>query len=226
MLFMTVPTAGSRPQLLAELIRDCGLPAEQIVIVKTRPDVDLPDSVVVIDDHGAPNIQRWWRKGSEESARRGATHVAVLNDDIRLTIDTLPALHEAMSATGAAIASPQRPEFAIGLHRGRLVPYEPRLWGSLWMLRIDSGLLPDERYVWWYGDNDLDIRARRDHGGVVLVDVAYEHVHPSEATASNPNLVAQTDLDAQTFEMQYASLLRRSRFLTRWERRLGLGKMK
>lgn len=226
MLFMTVPTAGSRPQLLAELIRDCGLPAERIVIVKTRPDVDLPGSVIVIDDHGAPNIQRWWRKGIEESARRGATHVAVLNDDIRLTNETLPALHEAMSATGAAIASPQRPEFATGLHRGRLVPYEPRLWGSLWMLRIESGLLPDERYVWWYGDNDLDIRARRDHGGVVLVDVEYEHVHPSEATASNPNLLAQTNLDAQTFEMQYASLLRRSRFLTRWQRRLGLGKLK
>ena len=224
MLFMTVPTAGSRPQLLEELIRDCGLPPEQVVIVKTRHGVDLPDGVVCLEDYGTPNIQRWWRRGIEEASRLGATHVAVLNDDIRLNEQTLPALQAALSTTGAAIASPQRPEFSTGLHRGRLVPYEPRLWGSLWVLRLESGLLPDERYVWWYGDNDLDIRARRDHGGVVLVDVEYEHVHPSEGTASNPGLVAQTHLDAQTFETQYASLLRRSRFVTRWRRRLALRK--
>jgi len=42
---MTVPTAGSRPQLLEDLIRDCGLPPEQIVIVKTRPEVDLPEAL-------------------------------------------------------------------------------------------------------------------------------------------------------------------------------------
>lgn len=224
MLYMTVPTAGARPELLHDLIRDCGLPLERIVIVKTRPGVSLPDGVVGVDDFGSPNIQRWWSLGISQSARLGASAVAVLNDDVRVSPETLPALHSKLMETRAAIASPRRQEFSLGLHKGRLIPYEPRLWGSLWVLRIDSGLMPDERYVWWYGDNDLDIRARRDSGGVVLVDVEYEHMHPSEGTSANPDLVAQTDLDARTFELQYAGLLRRSRLLIRWRRRLGLGK--
>ena len=223
MLFMTVPTAGARPELLDALIFDCGLPRDHIVIVATRPDIELPNGVIVIEDLEPPNIQRWWRRGIEEAVRRGATRVAVLNDDIRLAADTLPALQEALERTGAVIASPSRPEFRTGLHKGRLIPYEPRLWGSLWVVKADVGLRPDERYVWWYGDNDLDIRARRDHGGVVLVDVEYEHLHPSEGTSSNSVLMAQTDLDARTFEAQYASLLRRSRFVTRWRRRLRIG---
>ena len=221
MLFMTVPTAGARRELLNALIRDCGLPLERIVIVATKPGVELPDGVVVLEDFESPNIQRWWGSGIEEAQRRGATAVAVLNDDIRVGPHSLATLHESLMATDAAIASPSRPPFRNGLHRRPLVPYEPRLWGSLWVVRVEGGLRPDPRYVWWYGDNDLDIRARRDHGGVVLCDVEYEHLHPSEGTSSNPALVAQTDVDAQTFEAQYARMLRLSRIIRRWQIRLG-----
>jgi hypothetical protein len=55
----------------------------------------------------------------------------------------------------------------------------------------------------------------------VLCDVEYEHLHPSEGTSSNPALVAQTDIDAQTFEAQYARLLRLSRLIRRWQSRFG-----
>ena len=222
MLFMTVPTAGAHPELLASLIHDCGLPLENIIIVTTKPGVDLPDGVLTVEDFGPPNIQRWWNLGIETAQARGATSVAVSNDDIRISAEALPILETALFETGAAIASPSRPQFRNGLHRGHLVPFEPRLWGCLWVLRVSSGLRPDPRYVWWYGDNDLDIRARKNHGGVVLCAVDYEHLYPSEGTSSNPSLVAQTDRDAETFERQYARLLRRSRFVTRWTARLHL----
>ena len=220
MLFMTIPTAGSRPDLLAALIRDCGLPHDRIVVVVTREGVELPEDVVVLNDLGPANIQRWWAKGIEEAERRGATSVAVVNDDIQLTAETLPTLAAALGRTGAAIASPSREQFRNGLHKRPLIPYEPRLWGSLWVLRLDSGLRPDERYVWWYGDNDLDIRARRHHGGVVLAPVEYKHLHPGEGTAKSAELQAQSDRDAETFERQYARLLRTSRWLTKWQTRL------
>lgn len=221
MLFITIPTAGSRPDLLSALIRDCGLPLDQVVIVATRAGVDLPDGVVVVEDFDTPNIQRWWSEGIREAERRGAYAVAVVNDDIRLQPDTLAQLRDALKATNAAVASPSRAPFRDGLHKRPLVPYEPRLWGSLWVLRLGSGLRPDPRYVWWYGDNDLDIRARREHGGVVLCPVYYEHLHPGEGTAKSPELAAQTDRDAHTFEQQYARLLRMSRFVTRCKQRLG-----
>lgn len=223
MLFLTIPTAGDRTRLLTDLIEGSGLPRDQVIVVATRPGVVVPGGVTIVEDLAPPNIQRWWNRGIDEAVGRGATVVAVSNDDVRLSQDTLPGLAEALRSTGAAIASPARPEFPLGLHRGRLVPYAPRLWGSLWALRVDSGLRPDPRYVWWYGDNDLDIRARRDHGGVVLVDVPFEHIHPSVSTSQNPHLAEQTDRDAQTFEEQYASLLRSSRRRNRWRARWGIG---
>jgi len=216
MLFMTVPTAGNRMHLLSALIDQCGLLREHIVIVATRPGVDFPEGTISIEDFGSPNIQRWWKSGIEEARSRGATSVAVVNDDISITPETLPALEQALLSTGAAIASPSRPEYRTGLHKRPLIPYEPRLWGSLWVLRLDSGLRPDPGYVWWYGDNDLDIRARRDHGGVVLVDVEYQHLHPGEGTAASEELRAQTDIDALRFETQYARLLRTSRILKKF----------
>lgn len=215
MLFMTVPTAGNRMHLLSALIDQCGLPRERIVIVATRPGVNFPERTINIEDFGPPNIQRWWNAGIEEARSRGATTVAVVNDDISMTPETLPALDKALLSTGAAIASPSRPEFRAGLHKRPLIPYEPRLWGSLWVLRLDSGLRPDPGYVWWYGDNDLDIRARRDHGGVVLIDVEYQHLHPGEGTAASEELRAQTDIDARTFETQYARLLWLSRMFNK-----------
>ena len=213
MLFMTVPTAGTRPNLLTALVRDCGLPQENVVIVSTRPEAKTPKGVRVVEDFGPPNIQRWWNRGLDESQKRGATVVAVVNDDIALTPRTLPKLYRELICTEAAIASPMREEFGVGLHTRPLIPYAPRLWGSLWMLRLDSGLRPDESYVWWYGDNDLDIRARKSFGGVLSVDVEYRHVHPGEGTALNPHLQVQSDRDGELFESQYARLLRMSRFV-------------
>jgi hypothetical protein len=217
---MTVPTAGSRPETLADLIRDCGLPRERIVVIATRPGLTLPTGVVVVEDLGQPNIQRWWARGIDEAEARGATSVAVANDDVRLNQETLPALADALKKTGAAIASPSRAPFRNGLHTRPLVPYAPRLWGSLWVLRVSSGLRPDQRYVWWFGDNDLDIRARRDYGGVVLADVEFEHLHPGEGTASSSALQTQAALDACTFEEQYARLLKLSRALMSFRQRL------
>ena len=215
MLFMTIPTAGNSGALLEELIESCGLPRSNIVLVATRPNLKVPSGVTVIEDLGEINIQRWWLRGIDESVKRGAKHVAVVNDDISLTPDTLQILSTKLITSGAAVASPSRPPFSDGLHKRRLVPYEPRLWGSLWVLNARSGLRPDIHYRWWFGDNDLDIRARKHHGGVVLASVSFEHHNPGQATFASPELKAIRDLDAVTFESQYRGLLRRSRMLTR-----------
>jgi hypothetical protein len=143
--------------------------------------------------------------------------VAVVNDDLRLTPRTLPELYEAMKDTGATIASPSRPERRDRLHKRPLVPYSPRIWGCLWLIDVSSGLRPDPRYVWWYGDCDLDIRARRDYNGVVTRDVEYEHFFPGEGTSKSTELIAQTDLDALTFQQDYARLQTLSR-LARYPR--------
>ena len=221
MLFLTIPTAGNRTELLNRIIDDSGLPRDQIIIIATKPNLEFPAGVRVIEDLGPSNIQRWWALGIAAAEDRGATAVAVLNDDVRITKETLPELHAALTGTGAAIACPSRPGFRNGVHKRPLIPYEPRIWGSIWMLDLAQDLRPDARYQWWYGDNDLDIRARTKHGGVVLVDVPYEHIHPTEATFASPDLIALVDQDSVRFEEQYSRILK----LTRTVNRLR-GKMK
>jgi hypothetical protein len=207
MIFLTVPTAGSHPQLLNDLIADCGLPLENIIVVATRESVPLPKGVIVITDLGPPNIQRWWNRGIEEARARGASVVAVVNDDLRINAETLPKLTEALSTTKATIASPSRPPSKNKKYKRPLTPYSPRIWGCLWVLDATSTLRANENYVWWYGDNDLDIRARRDYGGVVNVDVYYEHLHSGEGTAKSSVLQGQSDIDAITFQKDYARLI-------------------
>lgn len=224
-LFMTIPTAGSHPEILEQLVADCGLPRSQVVLVVTRPGARVPEGCVILEDFDPPNIQRWWLRGIEESAQRGATCVAVVNDDIRVTPRTLHELHEALVRTGATVASPSRPPRRDGVHGGRLVPYSPRIWGCLWLVDVASGLRPDPRYVWWYGDSDLDIRARRDYNGIVTAPVDYEHFYPGEGTGRSAELTAQTELDARTFGADYARILTLSRLVGApgrlWRRLIG-----
>lgn len=215
-LYLTIPTAGSHPRLLGDIVDTCGLPREHVLLIRTKPDVDLPSGCIVIDDFEEPNIQRWWKRGIDESAARGATAVAVLNDDLRIEKDTLQKLYSELVATGATVATPSRPGLRLGVHKRPLIPYEPVVWGCLWMVDATTDLRPDPHYVWWYGDNDLDIRARRDYAGIVSCDVVYEHHFPGVGTSKSPKLIRQSDLDAATFQADYSRLLT----LSRWYRRL------
>lgn len=214
-LFVTIPTAGSHPDLLSGMIDSAGLPEERFVIVRTERGIELPSGCIVIDDFDSPNIQRWWNRGIDECVLRGATAVAVLNDDLRLESDTLEKLHRELVLTGATVATPSRPGLRLGVHKRPLIPYEPVIWGCLWMVDATTSLRPDPRYVWWYGDNDIDIRARRDHAGVVSCDVAYEHHFPGVGTSKSPELIRQSEIDAATFQSDYSRLLT----LSRWYRR-------
>lgn len=221
---MTVPTAGSHPELLHNLIQDCGLPLENIVVVTTKEGVKLPHGVVEVVDLETPNIQRWWNSGIEEANRRGATVVAVVNDDIKVSPDTFPLLAKALKQTGATIASPSRPPSKDKKYGLPLTPYSPRIWGCLWVLDATSTLRANEKYVWWYGDCDLDIRARRDFGGVVNVNVDFEHLHSGEGTAKSAALQAQSDKDAITYQVDYARLITMTRFVNQIKKILRITK--
>ena len=212
MLFLTIPTANAHPELLENIIAESAIPRERIVLIATRPNLDLPNGCTVIEDLGQPNIQRWWNRGIEESIKRGATAVAVLNDDLVINGDTLHTLHSELIRTKATIASPTRADWGPDLYKdSNIFPYTPVIWGCLWLIDATSQLRPDPKYVWWYGDSDLDIRARRDHSGIATADVYYEHFFAGEGTKKSEALSAQTNLDAKTFESNYKEFLRSSR---------------
>jgi hypothetical protein len=163
------------------------------VIVKTALDVPLRDGCHVVEDFGEINIHRWWNAGIDYAQARGATHVLVINDDVLLDETTIPALLDGMEGR-AAIGSPG----AGGIFEGDLPEWRV-LNGACWLLDLSTGLRADERYRWWYGDNDIDWRARTQHGGVASIRCFFLHPHANELTAASPELMRLTEDDNRTW---------------------------
>ena len=196
--FLTVPTRGDHPELLEALVHASSIPRQNIAIVRTA-DVPVPAGVAVLDAIGPLNIHHWWNLGIDYAKDHGASSVAVLNDDLVINSHTITDLTSALEATGAAIATPG-PQ--VRLHRNRM-PLRPLLIGSLWVLDLSSGLKPNEDFQWWYGDDDLDIRARRDFPGLVTVPVWFEHPHAGQSTETSPILQELVAQDERTFRNQH-----------------------
>lgn len=186
-VWVTVPTAGR--DTLAAAIDSTGIPRDRTVIVKTAEDAALPDGCHVVEDFGEINIHRWWNAGLDYAQAHGATHVLVINDDVLLDESTVPALLEGMDGR-AAIGSPG----AGGIFEGDLPEWRV-MNGACWLLDLATGLRADEGYRWWYGDNDLDWRARTEHGGVASIRCHFVHLHANELTAASPSLTRLTDDD-------------------------------
>ena len=190
-VWLTVPTAGR--DTLTAAIDSTGIPRDRTVIVATAPDAIRPDGCHVVEDFGEINIHRWWNAGLDYAQAHGATHVLVINDDVLLDETTVPALLDGMEGR-AAIGSPG----AGGIFEG-VLPEWRVMNGACWLLDLATGLRADERYRWWYGDNDLDWRARTEHGGVASVRCYFQHVHANELTAASPELMRITDDDNRTW---------------------------
>lgn len=150
--------------------------------------------------------------GIQEAFSRGGTAVAVMNDDCRIGPESLATLFLELKSSGATISTPVRPGEAAAHSKRLRFPYHPVLQGSLWMLDLTTTLRPDERFVWWFGDNDLDIRARRDFGGVTSCEIEFEHLFSGEGTARSNWLTAAGKLDERTYESKHSSMLRRHRW--------------
>ena len=216
-LFATIPTRGDNPEILENIVNDSGLPPDQFVIVRTRKDAPVPEGVNVMDDFGSINIQRWWNTGIQSCVERGAQNVVVANDDIEIDKETFGTLSSALHANKATLACPGSAEE----HKNSPLPAMRKLVGSLWVVNPNHGLFPDERYRWYYGDDDLDIRARRKFNGIVLTDVHYIHLTPGASTTSSPELLELLSSDLATFRRQYPIDLAYRRMIERTQGRTG-----
>ena len=181
-LWLTIPT-GNRSQYLEDIINNSGIPRKRIVIVHTVESEPI-DDVHNLWDLDEVNIHRWWNKGINYAKERGAKYIAVLNDDLALEDNPLNTIANAMEETKAAIGFPY--------------PHTGHICGYCYILNIDTGLVPDESYRWWFGDNDLYLRAKK-LGGAVGVLSKVRHLHGNELTSTNPKLLALTEEDKKLF---------------------------
>jgi GT2 family glycosyltransferase len=140
------------------------------------------DQVIYYEDEVC-NISRAWNLGlhwAKAVAGGQPYDVAVLNDDAIVSPDWLAQVTAAMREQGAVAGSG-----AKGGGDGRLAGYAYVLDGAadLWL---------DEQFQWWYGDDDLERRARMI-GGVALPDVPVEHRHPNGHTVGVLSDIAGED---------------------------------
>ncbi len=199
LLFATIPTRGDHPEVLENIVNESGLSPNQFVVVRTREGTVVPEGVNVIDDFGPLNIQRWWASGIKACVIRGAQNVVVANDDIEIDTETFGTLNDALRVSKATLACPGE----SGEHKTSSLPAMRKLVGSLWVVNPNHGLLPDERYRWYYGDDDLDIRSRRKFNGIITAEVHYNHLSPGAATSRSPEILQMLVSDLATFRRQY-----------------------
>jgi len=169
---------------------------------------------VVEDGSEDRNISRWWNLGLDLVARHAGWlgesewDVLVVNDDVVCPSGFMETLSSRMRATSAVCAYPdQAGGQAEILHTAPApVPLSQRIAGYAFMLRGESGLRADESLVWWFGDDDIDWRARQQGGALLVPGIPVEHRAPDVQTNASPELTAQAARDRQTFEAKWGKV--------------------
>jgi hypothetical protein len=201
--WLVVPTLGNRDASLLPLLEGAGMPS---VVVCTGParvdDYRAAVAEFAVRGRSEMNIQRWWNLGIEAAVFNGADSVVVVNDDVAAApgdLLELAAHIEAGEPHSPMLVWPDDPEHATG----RVTSMTGWCWA------IDpQRIRPDESFSWWYGDNDLELRARamRPDSGVRAVGgLDIKHLR-TDWTYDRPvrHLI---DVDREVFRRRYPDLM-------------------
>lgn len=194
--------------------------------------VDQVDSVIVIDNlsqpridpepwHGKvqvvwapmdpPNISAFWNVGIAnadlDAYRLGVERwdIAVLNSDVVVPPGWIERLSTAMRSTTAPLAYPDQHGGRRQILHTKAEPIDlrQRITGYAYLLRGETGLRLDEQLAWWYGDDDLDWRAREQGGALLVSGIPVEHRCPNGSMYERPELGEQAGRDRETFQRKW-----------------------
>ena len=185
-IWLTIPT-GTRRQYLADIINESQISPEKIVIVHTVESEPI-EGVNNVWDLDPVNIHRWWNRGIDIARTFGADYIAVLNDDLRLKNNPINKIAYGMKKLDAVLGYP--------------LPYSGHIPGYCWVLDIKSNIRADENFRWWYGDDDIRLKAK-EIGEVVYIPAEVEHLHGNHLTSINEELMELTKADQIYFEKKW-----------------------
>lgn len=211
--YAVIPTKNTRPQWLWPLVEALQADGTEVIIVNNGDEITDPDvkpDVLLNIDMPVPNLSRMWNIGLDQAAARAQEAgepeyiVAVLNDDLAVPAGFVQRLGNAILIGDFAAGFPDQNRvgrYVLPEH-GR-VPLHLRMCGYAFALRGSANLRADETLQWWYGDDDLDWRAR-DAGGVVCVNgLQVSHYDANGFTARTPELHEQAGRDRATFQAKW-----------------------
>jgi hypothetical protein len=218
-----VVATRDRPTELAAVVDALHAQGAVVVVVDNgseppaSPPVDhnhepLPNApTVIVDDEQPPNLSRLWNVALDEVAeqahRRGLTawDVAVVNDDAVLPEGWFDACTTAMRQHGAAAACSD-PHGRLTAPLLKTAPDRDaftRLCGWAFILRGEHGFRFDERFRWWFGDTDVDWRARAAGGMVIVPGYPVGNLRANSTTVGE--LAEQAGRDRATFAAKHGS---------------------
>ena len=143
---------------------------------------------------------------AEELAGDEEFVVGVFNDDLTLPPGLLADFARKLQQDGSS---------AVYAHPTTDLPnmtdHDPwhlgnRMVGYAFALRGGDGLRADEDLLWWWGDSDLDWRARQKRGVSALGVPSLQHHDPNGYTNRNSELTAQAGRDRETFHRKWGFL--------------------
>lgn len=211
-----IPTRN-RHDMLADCINSVVNQVDRVLVIDnlSAPPID-PDPWdgkvgVVSLPIDPPNISTLWNVGlalADASAYRagaGAWDIAVLNSDATVPSGWVETLSNAMRSTTAVLAYPDQHGGHEQILHTKAVPIDlrQRITGFAYMLRGEAGLRLDEDLAWWYGDDDLDWRAREQGGALLVPGLAVEHRCPNGSMQERPELGEQAGRDRATFQAKW-----------------------
>jgi GT2 family glycosyltransferase len=203
-LWAVIPSKERRTELfalVARLLND----DVNVVIVDTgyepRLDFAETDRVHIIRFVDRLNISFWWNVGLGYVAASenfsGDYVVAVLNDDVIVPPQFVQRLATAIGQYNVVAAFPD----VYGLNADYALTWPVRdglrMSGFAFALSGKAGIMADERFVWWYGDNDIEYQARQKGGAVLVGGLKIQHLYPNSTTTAE--LAQQAGRDRVAF---------------------------
>jgi GT2 family glycosyltransferase len=207
--YAVIPT-GSRPDLYRACIEAITPQVDEVLTLATSLDAlrySVGRSVFI---GSGLNISHWWNQGigwAHAWCDPDPFDVAVLNDDALVPPDWFDQVTSAMRDWEAAAGgSDQHSRDGITYLDDHDTPdIRLRLPGYAFILDGTARLRADEQFCWWWGDTDLDWRAR-EAGGVVLVPgIPVDHP-PNGGTAVDGELAEVVARDRQRFIDKWGSV--------------------
>lgn len=223
-LYAVIPTLGERNDTLFPMISQLQTDGVQVIVVHNEREPDDKWGSLDLTGFNTPinymhhvwtpdetvNLSRLWNFGldwAEKLAGEEEYVVAVLNDDLVLPPAGVNMMANSIMRhdVAAAFAAVHPHDNAVRTADTPLT-LGNRMVGYAFALRGSKKLQADESFLWWWGDTDLDLRARRAGGVVAVWLEGLQHKDPNGYTNRRPELYEQAGRDRETFRMKHGFL--------------------
>ena len=188
-LWLVIPTS-TRHKFLPEIFENSLIPENQIILIRTTPGANIGKVHNLFIKSKKINIQKWWNIGIKFAEKHGAKFVAVLNDDVWIAPGTLQTMATEALIQEVPLVFPY--------------PHSGQLAGYCWVLNLNFDIRPDNRFKWWYGDNDLQMQAQKI-SKYINVSVEVNHLEGGGLTKENSSLQTFAELDHFKFIQKWGT---------------------